>query len=100
MGALPDQALADFKERIAKYEEVYETITDRNLHYIKLIDMCAHLPTICQALAALRLRCAVVHAPHLQGGMRRCTCTALSVLAAALCSRACLPSPRGRFPGD
>ena len=35
------QALEDFRERIAKYEEVYETITDRNLHYIKLIDMCA-----------------------------------------------------------
>ena len=37
----PVQALDDFKERIRKYEEVYETITDRNLHYIKLIDMCA-----------------------------------------------------------
>lgn len=36
---LPDQALKDFRERIMKYEEVYETITDRNLHYIKLIDM-------------------------------------------------------------
>ncbi len=35
------QALNDFRERIEKYEEVYETITDRNLHYIKLIDMCA-----------------------------------------------------------
>ena len=35
------QALEDFRDRIAKYEEVYETITDRNLHYIKLIDMCA-----------------------------------------------------------
>ena len=34
------QALDDFRDRIAKYEEVYETITDRNLHYIKLIDMC------------------------------------------------------------
>ena len=34
------QALQDFKDRICKYEEVYETITDRNLHYIKLIDMC------------------------------------------------------------
>lgn len=37
------QALLDFKERICKYEEVYETITDRNMHYIKLIDMCAEL---------------------------------------------------------
>lgn len=35
------QALEDFKQRIAKYEEVYETITNRDLHYIKLIDMCA-----------------------------------------------------------
>ena len=34
------QALKDFQDRIAKYEEVYETITDRSLHYIKLIDMC------------------------------------------------------------
>lgn len=33
------QALADFKERIRKYEQVYETITDRRLHYIKLTDM-------------------------------------------------------------
>lgn len=33
------QALADFKERIQKYESVYETITDRTLHYVKLIDM-------------------------------------------------------------
>ena len=33
------QALKDFRDRIAKYEEVYETITDRNMHYIKLIDM-------------------------------------------------------------
>ncbi len=33
------QALDDFKARIAKYEEVYETITSRDLHYIKLIDM-------------------------------------------------------------
>ena len=33
------QALADFQARIAKYEEVYQTLTDRNMHYIKLIDM-------------------------------------------------------------
>lgn len=33
------EALADFRARIKKYEEVYETITDRSLHYIKLIDM-------------------------------------------------------------
>lgn len=29
----------DFKERIRHYEDVYETITDRSIHYIKLIDM-------------------------------------------------------------
>ena len=34
-------ALDDFRARICKYEEVYETITNRDLHYIKLIDMCA-----------------------------------------------------------
>ncbi|PNW72565.1 hypothetical protein CHLRE_16g691888v5 [Chlamydomonas reinhardtii] len=34
-----DQAVADFLARIAKYEEVYEPIADRNLHYIKLTDM-------------------------------------------------------------
>lgn len=34
-----DAALADFKERIRKYEAVYETITDRSMHYVKLIDM-------------------------------------------------------------
>ncbi len=33
------QALADFKARILKYNEVYEPIEDRCLHYIKLIDM-------------------------------------------------------------
>lgn len=29
----------DFTARIKKYEAIYETITDRRLHYIKLIDM-------------------------------------------------------------
>jgi 6-phosphofructo-2-kinase/fructose-2,6-biphosphatase len=33
------QALQDFKQRINKYNEVYEPINDRRLHYIKLIDM-------------------------------------------------------------
>ena len=33
------QALDDFKERIRRYETVYETISDRRLHYIKLTDM-------------------------------------------------------------
>lgn len=32
-------ALQDFKLRIKNYEEVYEPINNRNLHYIKLIDM-------------------------------------------------------------
>lgn len=38
-GMTTEQALNDFKHRILKYEEVYEEITDRNLHYIKLINM-------------------------------------------------------------
>lgn len=41
-----DKAVEDFRQRIKNYEEVYEPITDRNLHYIKLIDMVtgrAHL---------------------------------------------------------
>ncbi|GLI69499.1 hypothetical protein VaNZ11_014133 [Volvox africanus] len=38
-GMSMQQSLSDFKERIHKYEEVYEPINDRNLHYIKLIDM-------------------------------------------------------------
>lgn len=33
------QATQDFTGRIKKYEAVYETISDRNIHYIKLIDM-------------------------------------------------------------
>lgn len=31
--------LQDFRARIRKYEDGYETIMDRTLHYIKLIDM-------------------------------------------------------------
>jgi 6-phosphofructo-2-kinase/fructose-2,6-biphosphatase len=38
-GVKMEDALKDFKDRIAKYEAVYETITDRTLHYVKLIDM-------------------------------------------------------------
>jgi len=34
-----DAALVDFKDRIGKYEAVYQTITDRSMHYVKLIDM-------------------------------------------------------------
>ena len=43
------QALKDFQDRIRRYEEVYETITDRNLHYIKLIDMYAPLYNLSMA---------------------------------------------------
>lgn len=39
MGVDMENALADFKTRIKMYEDVYETITDRSLHYVKLIDM-------------------------------------------------------------
>ena len=42
------QALKDFRDRISKYEEVYETITDRNSHYIKLIDMRVPAPSHCK----------------------------------------------------
>eukprot|EP00775_Hariotina_reticulata_P010180 gene10180-10340_t len=38
-GVTTDQAVSDFMERIRKYEEVYEPIIDRNMHYIKLTDM-------------------------------------------------------------
>lgn len=34
-----DAALADFKDRIAKYESIYETLIDRTMHYVKLINM-------------------------------------------------------------
>lgn len=33
------QALSDFADRIKRYEEVYEPISDRSMHYIKLTDM-------------------------------------------------------------
>ncbi|GBF94979.1 bifunctional 6-phosphofructo-2-kinase fructose-2,6-bisphosphate 2-phosphatase [Raphidocelis subcapitata] len=38
-GVDTETAIADFMERIKKYEQVYEPISDRRLHYIKLIDM-------------------------------------------------------------
>eukprot|EP00955_Chlamydomonas_euryale_P040394 351675-Chlamydomonas_euryale.AAC.7 len=34
-----EAAIQDFKERIRKYQEVYQPIDDRTYHYIKLIDM-------------------------------------------------------------
>ena len=50
-------ALDDFRARIRKYEEVYETITNRDLHYIKLIDMCAAV----NAVHSSRLCCLNTH---------------------------------------
>ncbi|GAX82741.1 hypothetical protein CEUSTIGMA_g10167.t1 [Chlamydomonas eustigma] len=38
-GVNVEEALRDFKARIQAYEDVYEPITDRSFHYIKLIDM-------------------------------------------------------------
>jgi len=38
-GMDPDEALEDFHRRLAKYEEVYEPLDDRSVHYIKLINM-------------------------------------------------------------
>lgn len=37
--------MSDFITRIAKYEEIYEPITDRVMHYIKLTDMCVRVCT-------------------------------------------------------
>ncbi len=33
------QAVTDFRARVQKYEAVYETLTDRSQHWIKLINM-------------------------------------------------------------
>ncbi|MEW5299781.1 MAG: hypothetical protein WDW36_002760 [Sanguina aurantia] len=38
-GISTSQAMGDFKARISMYEKVYKPISNRNLHYIKLIDM-------------------------------------------------------------
>ncbi|KDD72310.1 6-phosphofructo-2-kinase, partial [Helicosporidium sp. ATCC 50920] len=38
-GMEPERALQDFRDRISKYEAAYETIANRSIHYIKLIDM-------------------------------------------------------------
>lgn len=38
-GVDTETALSDFLARIRKYEQVYEPVNDRRLHYIKLIDM-------------------------------------------------------------
>lgn len=39
VGMDSEEAINDFKQRIQYYANVYEPITDRRLHYIKLIDM-------------------------------------------------------------
>ena len=38
-GMEPTEALRDFKQRIQKYLDVYEPISDRRMHYIKVVDM-------------------------------------------------------------
>ncbi|KAF6255112.1 6-phosphofructo-2-kinase-domain-containing protein [Scenedesmus sp. NREL 46B-D3] len=38
-GVDTEQAVIDFMLRIRKYEDIYEPIEDRNMHYIKLTDM-------------------------------------------------------------
>uniref|UniRef100_A0A383W1K9 6-phosphofructo-2-kinase domain-containing protein n=1 Tax=Tetradesmus obliquus TaxID=3088 RepID=A0A383W1K9_TETOB len=38
-GVDTEQAVSDFMLRIRKYEDIYEPIEDRNMHYIKLTDM-------------------------------------------------------------
>eukprot|EP00882_Tetradesmus_deserticola_P010245 GHRQ01010823.1.p1 GENE.GHRQ01010823.1~~GHRQ01010823.1.p1 ORF type:complete len:342 (+),score=123.45 GHRQ01010823.1:652-1677(+) len=38
-GVDTEQAVVDFMLRIRKYEDIYEPIEDRNMHYIKLTDM-------------------------------------------------------------
>jgi hypothetical protein len=40
----PTHPAQDFRARIRKYEDGYETIMDRTLHYIKLIDMVTGAP--------------------------------------------------------
>jgi broad specificity phosphatase PhoE/predicted kinase len=35
----PEEAMADFRERIKHYESAYETITDNSLSYVKLVDV-------------------------------------------------------------
>lgn len=38
-GEDPEEAIRDFMERIKKYEEVYETISDESLTYVKIINV-------------------------------------------------------------
>ena len=41
------QAVKDFHERVRKYEEVYETLTNRNVHYIKVNNIIPGLARAC-----------------------------------------------------
>ncbi|CAN6666742.1 fructose-2,6-bisphosphatase [Trichomonascus vanleenenianus] len=42
-GQDPEEAVRDFQERIRKYEEVYETIEDEGLTYVKIINVNAQV---------------------------------------------------------
>jgi 6-phosphofructo-2-kinase len=87
-------ALDDFRARICKYEEVYETITNRDLHYIKLIDMCAapmsmgltaphHIIRNSKPFCMWRLLSS-------EAAKTQSTCISKSVCA-AMCDPACVP---------
>jgi hypothetical protein len=56
--ALPSKQ--DFKDRIRHYEEVYETIMDRSIHYIKLIDMVTG-GNWCADVGGIRLHNVQIH---------------------------------------
>ena len=51
------KAVEDFRKRIKNYEEVYEPITDRNLHYVKLIDMWVLHVCVCVYVCVCNLNC-------------------------------------------
>lgn len=90
-------ALDDFRARIRKYEEVYETITNRDLHYIKLIDMCAaYQPHIrlCRTARPSTSRAAtwagLLHGDDILCSERNSGCmraTVCSRVSSAVCSR-------------
>lgn len=45
-GMDPDEAFNDFRARVRKYEAVYEPLTNRNVHYIKLTGELADNPVL------------------------------------------------------
>jgi len=59
---------SDFRRRIAHYEEVYETIDDDDVSYIKLKDVGVCF--VCTRIAVVGLRAA----PDRRGGMFVCVC--------------------------